>query len=372
MYRPLWIEVDLKSLRHNAAVIRRIVGNGTKILATVKQSAYGHGLIPVARELAAGGMDFFGVGSLEEASSLRYSGISQRILVLTAVLKQYAGTFVEYRVTPTVVDLDFAKALDKEAGRRCVHLPVHVKIDTGMGRLGVYYRQADKLFAGLKRLKNIYLEGIFTHFPVADTDPDFTGYQIAAFSGFIQKLKKQGINFRFQHCANSLGVLKYPQAHFNMVRPGLILYGIKPAPEIKADVRPVLALKSRVVFVKRVEPGMSVSYGRAYIANRPGYIATIAAGYADGYPWRLAGQAKVIIKGRFFPVAGRICMDHVMADLGSRKDIKAGDEVTLIGGKDKIRISAEDLAGWAGTIPYEIASCLSLKLPRVYKNSCLK
>ncbi len=369
MVRPLWIEVNLKALRHNFKVVRHLVGRKTKIIATVKQSAYGHGLIPVAQELAKSGVDYFGVGSIEEAQQLRAYGLENPILVLSVVQPKFAQYFIEYNCIPTVVDLSFARRLNREAKKRDIVCPVHVKIDTGMGRLGLYYTQAEDFILKLSKLKNIKLEGIFTHFPVADTDKKFTNTQIAAFNKFILRMEKKGIKFSYHHCANSIGIFSYVHSHFNMVRPGLILYGVKPASRIHFKITPVLSLKSRVIFIKGVEKGMGISYGRTFIAKKRTRIVTVAIGYADGYPWTLSNRSEVIIRGKIYPVVGRVCMDHIMVDIGSNRRIKAGDEVVLIGTGGKKHISAGNLAQWAHTIPYEIVSGLSLKIPRVYKHS---
>ena len=369
MIRPLWIEVDLKALRDNLKVVKNYLGLKVKIVATIKQSAYGHGLISIARELRKRGVDFFGLGSVEEAIALRENSFGGSLLVLSAVLDKFTGLFIQHNIIPTIVDLGFACKLNKEAKAVKKIVSVHVKIDTGMGRLGPYHKSAYDFIKRLSKLRNLSLEGIYTHFPVADNDRDFTNRQIEIFNRFIEQLAKENISFKFCHCANSIGVVNYPNAHFNMARPGLILYGIKPAGNIDLDVKPVLSLKSRVIFVKKINKGMSVSYGRNYIAKGKRSIATVAIGYADGYPWALSNKSKVIIKDNLFNIAGRVCMDHIMIDLGSRNDIKAGTEVTLIGkGKGK-KISAESLAKTAGTIPYEIVSRLSLKIPRLYKNS---
>ena len=367
MFRNVWIEVDLRKLRRNYQRIRRIVGKKTKIIATVKQSAYGHGLVPIAQELSKVGVDFFGVGSLEEAISLRDAGLREDILVLSVVLSKGAEYFLKYNIRPTVVTVKFAKELNREAARRKKVLPVHVKIDTGMGRLGPYYSQAYKFLKEVKRLKNISLEGIFTHFPVADTDPEFTEYQIDIFNRFISQLSQEGINFRYQHWANSTTLANYPHSHFNMVRPGLILYGIKPSPNIDFDGEPILSLKSKIIFLKKIKKGMGVSYGRTYIAKKATSIATVAVGYADGYPWNLSNRAKVIIGGRLFDLAGRVCMDHIMVDLREKGKAQVGDEVILIGKSKNVKITPEEIAQWAKTIPYEIVSRLSLKIPRIYK-----
>jgi alanine racemase len=369
MFRPLWIEIDLRALRHNFKAIRNFTGSQVSIVATIKQYAYGHGLLPLAKELSHLGVAFFGVGSIEEAVSLRDNGFKERILVLTVVLPKYAQNFIKYNITPTVIDVQFAKNLDKEAARSNIIFPVHIKIDTGMGRLGPHYKNAYKFVKELCRLRNITLEGIFTHFPAADTDCEFTNYQIEIFNKFIAKLRKEGVHFKYQHSANSIGLINYPNSHFNMVRPGLILYGIKPSEDISLKLKPLLSLKSRVVFVKSVKQGSSISYGRTYVAPKSTFIATIAIGYADGYPWALSNCSRVIIKDKFFNVVGRVCMDHIMVDLAGSKNIKIGDEVILIGKSKSLSIGVEDLAQLAKTIPYEITSRLCLRVPRIYKNA---
>jgi len=369
MIRPLWIEVDLRALRDNLKVVKKYLGSKVKIVATIKQSAYGHGLLPIARELRRQGIDFFGLGSIEEAIALRKDSYKGSILILSAVLDEFISHFVRYNITPTVVDLDFARKLDKAAEEANKIVPIHIKIDTGMGRLGIHYNQADDFIKKLSTFKNLFLEGIYTHFPVADSDKKFTNRQVDIFNSFIKQLAREMVSFKYCHCANSIGILNYPNAHFNMVRPGLILYGIKPAKSLGLNLKPVLSLKSKVIFVKKINKGMSVSYGRNYIAKGERNIATVAVGYADGYPWALSGKGKVIIKDSLFNIAGRVCMDHIMVDLGSRGDIKTGTEVTLIGASKSKKISTEGLAKSANTIAYEIVSRLSLQIPRVYKSS---
>ncbi len=364
--RPLWAEVNLKALSDNFKAISKHVGPQVKIVATIKQSAYGHGLIPVAKKLEEAGATIFGVGSLEEAIALRKAGISASIIILSAVLADFSQLFIEHNFIPTIVDLQFAKKLNREALKQKRHIAAHVKIDTGMGRLGLYYKDAHAFIKEVSRLKNIGLEGIYTHFPAADTDPSFTQYQIEVFNQFTGQLKSEGIEFKYKHCANSIGLLRYRDSHFNMVRPGLILYGVKPQAEVDIGIKPVLSVKSKVIFTKEVKKGMGISYGRTFIAKNNAYIATVAVGYADGYPWSLSNRAKVIIRGEFFNVVGRVCMDHIMVDLKNRGDIKTGEEVVLLGESKTKSISAEDLARWAGTIPYEILTRLSANIPRIY------
>ena len=367
MVRPVWIEVDLAVLRRNFALVRNSLGRKIKIIATIKQFAYGHGLLPVARELVHLGVDFLGVGSIEEAITLREAKFTAPIIVLTSVFSKFSDYFIRYKIRPTVVDEGFAKELNKEAEKRNVIFPIHIKIDTGMGRIGFYYKDAHRFVKRLSKLKNLSFEGIYTHFPVADIDPEFTNHQIGVFNEFILKLKEEGILFKFHHCANSIGIANYPQSHFNMVRPGFILYGGKSHPRMNLSGEPILTLKSRVIFLKKVSKGMGVSYGRSYIAKDSTTIATVAIGYADGYPWALSNKGKVIIKDNLFDLAGRVCMDHIMVDVGRGSDIKLADEVILIGKRGKLKLTIEDLAAWANTIPYEIISRLSLKIPRVYK-----
>ena len=367
MFRPLWIEIKLENLRKNLSLVRRYVGESVKILATVKQNAYGHGLIRIANELDNLGVNFFGVGSLEEAIALRECGIKKPILVLTALLPSTIKLLIKYRVKPTVVDLAFARRLDKEAKRLAKKVDIHIKVDTGMGRLGVWWEDAKKFICKVCNLKNLYVEGLFTHFPSADTDYSFTTFQIKSFNTLIKECAKEGIFFRYLHSANSIALIKYKSSHFNLVRPGLILYGINPYSRMNIELAPLLSLKSKVIFLKKVDRGRSISYGRTYITKRSTIIATIGCGYADGYPFALSNRGKVIIKGKFFKIAGRVCMDHFMVDIGNNGNIKIKDTVTLIGREKKVKLKVEDLARWANTIPYEIVSRLSLSVPRIYK-----
>ena len=366
MYRPLWIEVDLAALRNNFKVIKSAVGRNVKVMATLKQEAYGHGLLPLARELSPLGVDFFGLGDLDEAITLRKARINKPILILSAVMDKYVSDFIKYRITPTVVDLRFAKELNREAKRQGKIVPVHIKIDTGMGRLGFWHKEAVSFIKKVARFENLYLEGLYTHFPAADSDRKFTRNQIRIFNDLISRVETEGIKFKYLHCANSIAILGYKETHFNLVRPGLILYGIKPIPSDK-KIKPILSLKSKVIFIKRVAKGRSISYGRMFIAPCATTIATVAVGYADGYLRSLSNKAKVIINNKLFKVAGRVCMDHIMVDLKNDSAVKRGDSVTLIGSSQNHRISANDLAEWAGTISYEIITGLSLKTPRIYK-----
>lgn len=366
IYRPLWIEVDLKALSNNVKAIKKTVGRDVCVVATIKQQAYGHGLVNVAKALSQNGIDFFGIGSLEEAVILRRNKIKADLLILTALDKKYVNECIKYKVVPTVVDLDFARALNNQAKKYNKRAVVHVKIDTGMGRIGPEYTSAEDFILKLKKLSNLKIEGLYTHFPSADSDRKFTLSQIDIFNGLVKRLRACGIEFKYLHCANSIGVAKYKNSHFNMVRPGLILYGVKTLP-MKLKLKPVLSLKTKIVFLKEFKKGKTIGYGRTYTAKKDTKIATIAVGYADGYLWGLSNKAKVLIDGKFCPLVGRVCMDHCMVDVSKVKNIKVGSVVTLIG-KDKTNnVTASELAKLANTIDYEIVSRLSLKIPRIYK-----
>jgi len=365
MFRPLWIEIDLKALRNNFLTIRNHIERNVKIMAIIKQEAYGHGLIPIAKELINLGVDFFGVGSLEEAISLRKADIKKPILVLSSVFSKFSEYFIEYKITPTITNLEFAKNLDKVAKKFNVVVPVHIKVDTGMNRLGFSHLCVLNAIREMKKFSNLNLEGIFTHLSSAE-EIDFTNYQINIFKNILENLKKVNINFKYIHCANSLGIINYKDSHFNMVRPGLILYGIKPIDNINFKLKPVLSLKSRIIFLKRVKKNTPIGYSRTFITEKDTNIATVACGYADGYPVSLSNKAKVIIKNKFFNLVGRVCMDHIMVDLGN-KTASLGDEVILIGKDKDLIIKVEDISKIVNTIPYEIVSRLSLKIPRIYK-----
>lgn len=368
MFRPVWIEINLKNLVENYMYIKKKVGPKTKIIAVLKQNAYGHGLIAVAKKLSSLNVDFLGVGSIEEGIELRKAGIKERVLIITVVDKRYIPYLIRYRLTPTVVDYTFCQYLNKQIQMSKKKFPIHVKVDTGMGRLGPWYRDSFNFIKYIdKKMDKLFIEGIFTHLPCADIDREFTLKQIREFKNFLNALRTEGINFRYSHISNSAALFNYPEAYFDMVRPGLALYGISPLPkpDIDTHLKPVLSLKAKIIFVKSVPAGRSISYARTYTTSFPTNIVTVPIGYADGYPWNLSNRSKVIIKNMIYPVVGRVCMDHIMVDVGNSK-VKVGDTVILIGKTKNYRISVEDLADWADTIPYEIVTRFSYKLPRIY------
>ncbi|MDD5129636.1 MAG: alanine racemase [Candidatus Omnitrophica bacterium] len=366
-YRPTWAEVNLNYLGHNFKKIKSLLHKQTKVLVTVKADAYGHGLIPVAKKLVACGLDYLGVASIDEGIKLRRAGIKKPILILGLVLKEDIKPLFTYRLIPAVCDLQLARALNAQAGIFKQIIPVHIKIDTGMGRIGVLPGEAFGLVTDIYKLKNIQIQGIFTHFPLADSDHKFTTRQIRLFDKLVMDLKKSGINIPLVHTANSIGLIKHRNSHFNMVRPGLVIYGLHPKKNLGLKLKPVLSLKTRVVFIKQVGPHVGISYGLTYVTARSTCIVTLPIGYGDGYPRNLSNLGWLLIGGRRFRVSGRVCMDQIMVDVGNFKP-KIGDEVVLIGKQGEQQVTAEELAELSGTISYEIVCGLGSRIPRIYIN----
>ena len=384
-------------MAHNLKEIRRRVGRGVKILCAVKADGYGHGAVAVSKTvLTAGGSasgkegaDYLGVANLREAVELRGAGIKAPILIFGCPLPEQAEDIIKHSITATVCTEELADALAKEAGRKKRAAKVHIKVDTGMGRIGVYFEDAVKFTRKVAGLKYLDIEGLYTHFPSAEEkDKTFSLAQIQHFKETIAQLERQGINIPLRHIANSAAILDLEESYFNLVRPGLILYGIYPSDEVSRslELKPALTLKTRIVFLKKVPPGRTISYGRTYTTKRESTIATLPIGYADGYsrflsnppapPGRIqgAGKAEVLIEGKRAPVVGRICMDQTMVDVGHIPQVKIGQEVVLIGrhapsdrkhltGQED-RISVEEIAKRIGTIPHEVVSRLGKRIHR--------
>lgn len=364
-YRPTWAEVNLNNLSYNFNQVKKMLAAETKIMVTVKADAYGHGLIPVAKRLESSKVDFLGVASIDEGIKLRKASLNLPILILGLALKKDIAPLFKYKLTPTVCDEKFTLALSNKAKRHGKSINVHIKVDTGMGRIGVLHRDAEKLVKKIHKMKFINIEGIFTHFAFADLNRDFTLYQIDLFNRLIQKLNKARIYIPLVHAANSIGIIDYKNSHFNMVRPGLVIYGLYPKENLKIKLKPVLSLKTKVIFIKRVPGGYGISYGHDYITKKTTTIVTLPIGYGDGYPRNLSNQAPVLIRGKRFKICGKICMDQIMVDVGDCP-LRIGDEVVLVGSQGKNKITAEELAKLSGTIPYEIACGLGSRIPRVY------
>lgn len=363
-----WIEVSLEKISRNLERIREKTGTFTGVMAVVKANAYGHGLVSVAKELQ-GKVDFLGIGSLKEASLLREQGIKAPLFLFGRLFEDEVPVALQMNLTLTVSSLEEAKAISTAGSLLSKKVAVHVKVDTGMGRLGIPQAQALSEIEEMTALPSIQLDGIYTHFPTAERFPDsFTERQLSDFEKLIEDLRRKGITFRFRHAANSAGALRFKSHLLNLVRPGIALYGIYPHPSFEAeiDLEPALSLKTRVVFTKRLSPGDSAGYGREFIATRPTTLAILPVGYAHGYPFQLSGKGEVLSRGRRFPIAGRVCMDSTMIDLGDEGDMGVGEEVVLLGSSGEERIRAEELAGLAKTISYEIVTRLEAGIPRIY------
>ena len=366
-YRPTWAEINLDNLAYNYYQIKKQLVAHTRVMVTVKADAYGHGLIPVSKKLVSCGVDYLGVASIDEGLRLRQAGIKTPILILGLIMKKDILPVFKYNLAPTICDEVLAEALNKEARSQGRPVSVHIKVDTGMGRIGVLHEDAQRLVKRVNKLDFIHIEGIFTHFAFADANADFTLHQIDLFDRLVRNLKSSGINIPLVHAANSMGVIDYKRSHFNMVRPGLVIYGLYPKKNLKVNLKPVLSLKTRIVFLKRLPQGCGISYGHAYITKKYTGIATLPIGYGDGYPRNLSNIAPVLIRGKRLRISGRICMDQVMVDVGDLK-ARVGDEVVLIGAQKKEKITAEELADLSKTIPYEIVCGLGSRIPRVYRS----
>jgi alanine racemase len=366
-YRPTWAEIDLSALEYNLNQIKSLIFPGTKILVCVKSDAYGHGIIPVSKRLVSLGVDYLGVASIDEGIILRKAGIDSPILVLGMILSGDSKPVLKYNLTQTVCTEELAEALNKKARRYKKIASIHIKVDTGMGRLGVLYSHALNFIKKIKQYKYLNIEGISTHFPCADLNSSFTQYQIEIFNALIKNLKKEEIHIPLHHAANSMGIIGYKKSNFNLVRPGLMVYGLYPKKNIKLKLKPVMSLKTKIIYLKRVPKGAGLSYGHTYHTKENTTVVTLPIGYGDGYPRNLSNKAAVLIRKKRFKIAGRICMDQTLIDADNFK-VKIGDEVILIGFDGKDRITAEELAYLSGTIPYEIVCGIGNRVPRIYKD----
>ncbi len=370
-YRPCWAEVDLDALRANFRKLQSHVNKSVGILAVVKANAYGHGIIPAARVAISEGAVYLGVSSLEEGVQLRNAGISTAVLILGSLYPfDNFSVLFEKKLTPTVASVETAAALDRLAIDRNEKIPVHLKIDSGFGRIGVSLANALSFISEVSAMRGLVLEGIYTHFASSDVDSEYTETQTRAFMSVIDRAAHNGVKPRYVHLANSSAVLRIPLTHGSLVRPGLAFYGIPPYPGAEKEValKPALTWKCRVIFLKSIAKGSSVSYARTWIAKRPSRIATLAMGYADGYPRLLSNKGMVLIKGHRAPVLGRVTMDMTMVDVTDIPDCHVGDEVVIIGEQGNERIRAEDIALSAQTNPYEIVCGISDRVQRIYSH----
>lgn len=367
--RPLcWAEVDLGRLAANVRAIRRLQSPPPRLLAVVKADAYGHGMKPVARTLWREGVRAFGVASSEEALSLRRLLPRAQILLLGALHPGRVRALLSAGVVPSVSCAEDASLLEHALAGRRSRYPVHLKIDTGMGRLGIWHAEAEGLVRHLASCRRLEVRGLYTHFSSADDDGPLTRLQLERFRRVVRLARSAGLEPDCLHAANSIGMIRFRRARLDLVRPGIVLYGINPvAPRpIGLDVRPLLSWRTRICFLKRVEKGRTLSYGAAYRAPKTTTVAVLPVGYGHGYRISLSNRAEVLVGGRRCRVVGRVTMDHTLVDVGGVPGVRRWDEVTLIGRQGRERVGAEELARHAGTIPYEILCGIHPKVPRFY------
>lgn len=373
-----WAEIDLDALDYNIKSIKGKMAPEHKVMGIVKADAYGHGDGFVARKLQAGGFDWFGVSNIEEGMSLRREGITKPILVLGYTPASCVEIMSSMSITNAIVGMEHAKALQAAAEAAGVVVEGHIKLDTGMTRVGFQTDDADfdqslQDIIEVSKMPNVKITGIFTHHAVADSytgdHPAFTKMQFDRFDKMVKALEDAGVNVGIRHCANSATTIAYPERHLDMCRSGVITYGMLPSGECKGmiDLKPLMTVKSTIGLVKKVPAGSQLSYGRTYTAETEQIIATVPIGYADGYNRALSNKACMIVKGQYAPVVGRVCMDQLMIDVTDIPDVKMGDEVIVVGTDGDKHVTFDDLAEILGTINYELPCVLTKRVPRVYK-----
>ena len=369
--KRIYAEINLDAICNNVNETKNKVGENTKVLAIIKADAYGHGALRVARALTEIDINNFGVATAEEAIQLRKHGIDADILLLDYAFEESYTELIENNITSTVFEYKHAKKLNDIAGILGKKADIHIKLDTGMGRIGfIPSNESFEIIKKIYELENITVSGIYTHFACADmTDKAMTYRQIEIFDSFCEKLEKGGINIPTKHLCNSAGIMEFSSAYANMVRNGIITYGLYPSDEVNKNeihLSPAMSIKSHVVYVKEVDENFTVSYGATYVTNGKTKIATIPIGYADGYPRSLSNKGRVLIKGKSAPIIGRVCMDQMMVDVTDIDDVKQGDVVTIIGTDGDETITVEELANNSGSFNYEFVCNVNKRVPRVY------
>lgn len=368
--RPTFAAIDTGAIRHNYGELRGFLGGASRMMAVVKANAYGHGDIEVSRVLESEGCEYLGVAVAAEGVRLREGGISCPIVVLGGVYPEEIPAVFEFDLTPVVFDMDSARLLDAAASGVGSTLAVHVKIDTGMGRLGLFPAEAAAFFEAFRGLANLELEGVLSHLAESDADDkSFSRRQLEIFLDTLEVVRRAGFAPDIVDISNSAAVVEMPETHLSLVRPGIMLYGSYPSERLRSMIalRPAMELKTRVVQVKSFPKGSPVSYGRTFVTERDSRIAVLPIGYGDGLPRRLSNNGDVLVRGRRAPVAGLVCMDFTMVDVTDIEGARAGDEAVVIGSQGGERITAEEVADRAGTISYEIFCNVSPRVPRVYK-----
>jgi len=367
---PTWVEIDLDAFRWNLEWIKKNISD-VSILLVVKADAYGHGAVRISKFARECGVDMLGVATVDEGVQLRKAGIEIPVLVLSPILEDELDKLIENDLSASVSTVEFAESAAGVAGRKGKICRVHIEIDTGMGRAGLPLSKALDSVTEICGMNHLEAEGIFTHFPAADSDEDYTRDQISAFTGMVEQLSGRGITFRYVHAANSAAVINFPSSHFNMIRPGLSIYGHTSSVGLKdrVDIVPVMTFKSRLLLVRDVPAGSSISYGRTYITEKPTTVGTIAVGYGHGICHRLSNRGEVLFRRQRVPIIGRVTMDMTMVDLTGFDNPSAGEEVVIFGRQGDRQISVDEVSQWDGTLNYEVLTRISKRVVRVYIKS---
>lgn len=363
--------INLEAIKSNIIQVKSRLNMNTRLMVIVKADAYGHGAVEVSKVLENGMVDAYGVAIIEEAIELRKSGITKPILILGYTPKEQFDLVVKYDVMQTVYQYDMAKELSREAKSQGKRVNIHIKIDTGMSRLGFCdTNESIEIIKEIACLEGLYIDGIFSHFAKADEKDDSSvKRQIDRFDRFTKLLEEEGVHIPIRHISNSAGMIEFSQAQYDMVRCGIVTYGIYPSEDVDHntfDLTPAMELKSHVIYIKEVEEATGISYGSTFVTKSRTKVATIPIGYADGYSRNMSNIGKVIIRGQYSPIIGRICMDYFMVDVTDINDVSQGDVVTLLGRDGECEISVETLAGWSHSFPYETICTVGKRIPRVY------
>ncbi|GAV21903.1 alanine racemase [Carboxydothermus pertinax] len=366
--RPVWAEINLENIKHNFREVKRLAQK-SEPMPVIKANAYGHGAVEVAKALIKEGAKRFAVAIVDEGIKLREAGILEPILILGHTPPDDLERLLFYNLIPTIHHRDMALAYQDKLSQLKRNIICHLKIDTGMGRIGFWHDDLTSI-AEVFTLKNIEVEGIYTHFARSDEkDLSFSRLQLERFNNLLSYLARQGITVKYRHAANSAAIMRLPEAHLDLVRPGIMLYGEYPSGDVPggiADLRPALTLKAKVSQVKRVPAGFPVSYGSTYITKKSTLIVSLPLGYADGYFRLLSNRGVILLNGRRWPIAGRVCMDQLMVAVDEKEIVNPGDEAVLLGNQGKETITAMEVAGLIGTINYEVLTNISTRVPRIY------
>jgi len=381
---PIWAEIDLDAITRNFQSVRQLIKPETKIMSVVKANGYGHGSVDAAHTVSAAGTDALGVARHGEGVALRKSGLRQPILVFGYTPPDAAREIIEYDLMQTVFSPSYAHSLNDQACAVGGRIKVHIKIDSGMGRLGLVPEQLNgeqkndhtqkslicNDVISIAKLANLEIEGAYTHLAASDSSDKTSAYrQLMLFEEVVSLLEADGIPIPVKHAANSAAIIDLPESHLDMVRPGIMLYGLYPSVEVahnRIDLTPAMQLKARIAQLKDVPKGFKVSYGHTYSTRRATRLATVPVGYADGYNWKLSSEGVMLVGGQRAPVVGRVCMDQTIIDVGHIDGVRCGDEVVIIGRQDEAVLSVEEMARQLGTINYEIVATLMARVPRVY------